>query len=91
MTGLFPNQKTISKQSTKKSMISSELRDSYVHGSDNTSCVYSANGGLKRGGASFSVLDMINFNYLDIMKQKCDKQFSFIIGGNRKITYSQNM
>ena len=81
LTGLFPNQKTISKQSTKKSTISSELRDSYVHGSDNTSCVYSANGGLKRGGASSSVLDMINFNYLDIMKQKCDKQFSFIIGG----------
>lgn len=56
------------------------MRDSYVHG-DITSCVYSANSGLKRGRATSSVLDIINFNYLDIMKQKCDKQFSFIIGG----------
>jgi len=77
----FTYQTIKSKQTTKNSTMSLGRRDSYIHGSDNTSGVYSANSGLKRGSANSSVLDRINFNYLDIMKQKCDKQFSFIIGG----------
>lgn len=81
LASLFPNQTLKSKQATIKRSLSLGKRDSYVHGSDNMSCIYSANSGLKRGRATSSVLDIINFNYLDIMKQKCDKQFSFIIGG----------
>ena len=81
LMSLFPNQTLKPKQATTKYSLSLGKRDSYVHGSDNLSCIYSANVGLKRGRATSSVLDTINFNYLDIMKQRCDKQFSFIIGG----------
>ena len=81
LMSLFPNQTLKPKQATTKFSLSLGKRDSYVHGSDNLSCIYSANVGLKRGRATSSVLDTINFNYLDIMKQRCDKQFSFIIGG----------
>lgn len=81
LMSLFPNQTLKPKQATTKFSLSLGKRDSYVHGSDNLSCIYSANVGLKRGMATSSVLDTINFNNLDIMKQRCDKQFSFIIGG----------
>ena len=81
LMSLFQNQRIEHKQSIKKATILLSNRDSYVKGGDNTSCVYSAKVGLKLGSATSSVLDMINFNYLDIMKQKCDKQFSIIIGG----------
>lgn len=77
----FQNQRVKTKQSSGKSTISWGLRDSYVHGSDNISCIYSVNRGLKHNKITSSVLDKINFNYLDIWKQKCDKQFSFIISG----------
>ena len=80
LMSLLSNQRIKTTQSSKKGSISLGMRDSYVHG-DITTCVYSANIGLKRGKTSSSVLDTINCNYLDIMKQKCDKQFSFIIGG----------
>lgn len=81
LISIFSNQTLKTKQTMTKRSLSLGMRDRYVHGSDNTSCTYSANVGLKRGRDTSSVLDIINFNYLDIMKQKCDKQFSFIIGG----------
>ena len=81
LISIFSNQTLKTKQTMTKRSLSLGMRYRYVQGSDNTSCTYSANVGLKRGRDTSSVLDIINFNYLDIMKQKCDKQFSFIIGG----------
>lgn len=81
LMSLCPNQVMKSKHTTKKSTTSSRIRDSYVRGTNNTSGVYSANSGSKCNKITSSVLDMINFNYLDIMKKKGDKQFSFLIGG----------
>ena len=75
LMSIFSNQRIESKQATTKYSLSLGKRDSYVHGSDNLSCIYNANVGLWRGRATSSVLDTINFNYLDIMKQRCDKQF----------------
>jgi len=77
---LYVNQ-IINKRATKKSTISLERIDSYVRGIDNTSFIYSTNMGLKHCRVTSSVLDRINFNYIDIMKQKGDKRFSFIIDG----------
>ena len=81
LMSIFSNQRIESKQTTKKRTIPSGKRDSYVRSTDYTSGVYSANSGSKRNKITSSVLDMINFNYLDIMKKKGDRQYSFLIGG----------